>query len=168
MGGSSASEENHHDRHGKLVLSVRDGAGFARLDTVIVALDQGGLPLACRPACSAHTCTPADASPATASEGAPRQLCGHGRSKSRSLGIWRRQSSNPSSISTRYQLDSGSSRISVWRRACEGCCRNKQTSNCRVPNGAFRCISFPNMLILLKSRSGRGVSPAMKPSMNRC
>lgn len=75
--------------------SVRDGAGFARFDTVIVALDQGGLPLACRPACSARTCTPADASPAAASEGAPHQLCRHGPSMSRFLGIWRRQSRQP-------------------------------------------------------------------------
>lgn len=167
MGGSSASKENHHDGHGRLVLSVSDGAGFARFDAVIVALDQGGLPLACRPACSAHACTPADASPATASEGAPRQLCGHGPSISRSLGIWRRQSSNPSSISTRYQLGSGSSRISVWRRDREGCYRNEQTSNCRVPNGTSCCVLRPNVLDTLKSLGGRGVSPAMKPSMNR-
>jgi hypothetical protein len=162
VGGSSASEENHHDGHGRLVLSVRDGAGFARLDTVIVALDQGRLPLACRQACSAHACTPADASPATASEGAPRQL------RRRGPISWHLASSNPSSISTRYQLDSGSSRISVRRRHREGCCRNKQTSKCRVPNGASRSCLVSKCVEHAEELQRSRCLISVKPSMNRC
>lgn len=150
--------------------TVRDGAGFARFDTVTVALDQGVLPARLSSSLFSarlHACTPADASPAAASERAPHHLCRHGPSMSRFLGIWRRLSRQP--LLDKHPI---SVRLGVqWdRRAEEGTAKDAAATS-KHPNVESKRV---HLVVLVPGRAGRVEEPQQtqclngKPGMNRC